>query len=217
MREYDINLIPDDILRREALMQRMKSWVFLAAGVVLFLIALNLGIKIMNNHALKKITALESAGEMVSGKMIQENEVQARELELLKLKDTVGHLSKHSPVMAVFASVDRAINYNTVLTHLEFSSQFPALQKSGKGAAGSGSYFSNTAPVRVSGGNDNMLIMRGMSLSNSDLAVMLAKLSDNNIYSSVNLKYSRSGDLEDGMPISFEIECMLNDMIYVSQ
>lgn len=213
MREYDINLIPDDILERETLLHSVRARLFLAGGVLVFLIALNLMIKIINNGSAKEIAALTSAGERVSGEMMQVKEVQAREKELIKMREMFGHLLQKGPVIGVFSSIDKAINHNIVLTHLEVISQYPNIQKGVHEGAGNGSYFSSTAPARVSGGNDNVLVIRGMSQSNSDLAAMLTELSNSEIYSAVNLKYLRSGDVEDRMPVSFEIECMLNNVI----
>lgn len=217
MREYDINLIPDDVLERERLISRGKMWLFLAGGVLISLLALNLVIKIMNNDFLKEIAALLSAGERASGKMMQAQEIQTKEQELLKMRETIVSLSQKGPVMSVFYSIDKSINHNMRVTYLEMISPYPYMQNSIKAGSGNGSYFSNTIPVKVSGGKDNVLIIRGMSQSNSDLAAMLAELSKHEIYASVNLKYSRSGDLENGMPVSFEIECMLNNVISVRE
>ena len=213
MREYDLNLIPDDVLERETLIQRGRAWLYLAGGVVIFLLALNLAIKTMNNYSSKEIAILSSAGERASGEMMQAQEIQVKEQALLKIRETTVHLTHKGPVIAVFSSIDKAISHNIMLTHIEISSQYSYMQKGINQGAGDSSYFSNTTPVKVSGGKDNVLIIRGMSQSNSDLAAMLAELSKNNIYTSVNLKYSRSGDSEDGMPVSFEVECMLNDVI----
>src|SRR3990172_6029888 len=113
MREYDINLIPDDVLERETLIERGRMW--------------------------------------------------------------------------LFTSIDKAINHNIILTHLEIMSQYSYTQKGINQGAGKGGYFSNAAPVKVSGGKDNVVIIRGMSQSNSDLAAMLAELSEDEIYTSVNL------------------------------
>ena len=211
MREYDINLIPDDVLERETLIQRGRVWLFLAGGVLIFLLALNLAIKILNNYSSKEIAALSSGGERVSGEMMQANAILTKEQELLKMRETIGHLSQKGPVITVFTSIDKAINHNIILTHLEIMSQYSYTKKGINQGAGKGGYFSNAAPVMVSGGKDNVVIIRGMSQSNSDLAAMLAELSENEIYTSVNLKYSRSGDTEDGMPVSFEVECMLSN------
>ncbi len=216
MREYDINLIPDDLLKREALLQRMWTWLYVSGGVLAFLITVSLLIKIMNNHSMKEITVLTAEGESVSGDMIQFREMQAMEHELIKMRNIAGHLSQKGPVVGIFSSIDRAINHNIVLTHIEILSQYAGMQNGANndGTANSG-YFNNAAHVKAPGGKDNVLIMRGMSRSNSGLAAMLSKLSDNDVYSSVNLKYARSGDVEDAMPVSFEIECMLNKTIPV--
>ncbi len=217
MREYDINLIPADVLERETLIYRGKRWLFLAGAVLVFLLALNLVIKIMNNNSLKEMDALSSAGEMASGKGIQSQEIAVKGQELLKMRGKIGYLLQKGPVLGVFSSIDKAINHNIMLTHIEIMSQFPNMQNGINAAAGNESYFSNSTGVKMPGGKNNVLILRGMSQSNSDIAAMLAELSKNEIYTSVNLMYSRSGDLEDGMPINFEIECILNNVISVKE
>src|SRR3990170_5499408 len=123
MREYDLNLIPDDVLERETLIQRGRAWLYLAGGVVIFLLALNLAIKTMNNYSSKEIAILSSAGERASGEMMQAQEIQVKEQALLKIRERMGHLTHKGPVIAVFSSIDKAISHNIMLTHIEISSQ----------------------------------------------------------------------------------------------
>ena len=78
MREYDINLIPDDVLERETLIERGRMWLFIAGGVLIFLLALNLAIKILNNYSSKEIAALSSGHERVSGEMMQADAILAK-------------------------------------------------------------------------------------------------------------------------------------------
>src|SRR4030065_245408 len=160
MREYDINLIPDDVLERETLIERGRMWLFIARGVLIFLLALNLAIKILNNYSSKEIAALSSGNESVSGEMMQANAILTKEQELLKMRETIGHLSQKGPVIAVFSSIDKAINNNIILTHLEIMSQYSYTQKGIHQGAGKGGYFSNATPVRVSVGKDNVVIIR---------------------------------------------------------
>lgn len=212
MREYDINLIPADVLEQETLIRRGRSWLFLAVGILIFLFIINMTIKIMNNSALKEINALSSANETVSKEMIQTKEFQMKEQELLNIKDKIGRLSQKGTVMKVFSSIDKAINYNITLTHIEIRSNYAYTQKSITEKPAGGSYFSNSVPVKDPGGRDNTIVIQGMARSNSDIAFMLAELSENDLYESVNMKYSRSGDSEKGKSVDFEIECFLKNL-----
>lgn len=213
MREYDINLIPDDVLESETLILRARSWLLIAAGVLMFLFVINMTIKIMNNYVSKEISALSSASEKVSREMIQTRDIRLKEQELLDIKEKIGYLSQKGPVMRVFSSIDKAINYNITLTHIEIRSQYPSLQKSmNEGTGGGNSYFRNAMPVKDAGGKDNTIVIDGMAQSNSDVATMLLELSKNEFYESINLRYSRLGDLEQGRSVIFEMECSLKNL-----
>src|SRR3972149_1160149 len=145
MREYDINLIPDDVLERETLIERGRMWLFIAGGVLIFLLALNLAIKILNNYSSKEIAALSSGDERVSGEMMQANAILTKEQELLKMRETIGHLSQKGPVITVFAAIDKAINHNIILTHLGITSRDPYTHKGSEEGGPKGRYFSNAA------------------------------------------------------------------------
>ncbi len=213
MREYDINLIPNDVLESETLILRARSWLLIAAGVLIFLFVINMTIKIMNNYVSKEMSALSSASEKFSREMMQTRDIRLKEQKLLDIREKIGFLSQKGPVMRVFSSIDKAINHNITLTHIEISSQYPSLQKSmNEGAGGSNSYFRNSMPVKESGGKDNTIVIHGMAQSNSDVATMLLELSKNEFYESVNLRYSRLGDSEQGRSVIFEMECSLKNL-----
>ena len=213
MREYDINLIPNDVLESETLILRARSWLLIAAGVLIFLFVINMTIKIMNNYVSKEMSALSSASEKFSREMMQTRDIRLKEQELLDIRKKIGFLSQKGPVMRVFSSIDKAINHNITLTHIEIRSQYPSLQKSmNEGAGGSNNYFRNAMPVKESGGKDNTIVIHGMAQSNSDVATMLLELSKNEFYESVNLRYSRLGDSEQGRSVIFEMECSLKNL-----
>lgn len=195
MREYDINLIPDDVLESETLILRARSWLLIAAGVLIFLFVINMTIKIMNNYVSKEISALSSASEKFSREMMQTRDIRLKEQELLNIREKIGFLSQKGPVIRVFSTIDKAINHNITLTHIEIRSQYP-----------------NALTVKESGGKDNTIVIHGMAQSNSDVATMLLELSKNEFYESVNLRYSRLGDLEQGRSVIFEMECSLKNL-----
>lgn len=195
MREYDINLIPNDVLESETLILRARSWLLIAAGVLIFLFVINMTIKIMNNYVSKEISALSSASEKFSREMMQTRDIRLKEQELLNIREKIGFLSQKGPVIRVFSTIDKAINHNITLTHIEIRSQYP-----------------NALTVKESGGKDNTIVIHGMAQSNSDVATMLLELSKNEFYESVNLRYSRLGDSEQGRPVIFEMECSLKNL-----
>lgn len=195
MREYDINLIPDDVLESETLILRARSWLLIAAGVLIFLFVINMTIKIMNNYVSKEISALSTASEKFSREMMQTRDIRLKEQELLNIREKIGFLSQKGPVMRVFSTIDKAINHNITLTHIEIRSQYP-----------------NALTVKEPGGKDNTIVIHGMAQSNSDVATMLLELSKNEFYESVNLRYSRLGDSEEGRSVIFEMECSLKNL-----
>mgnify|MGYP001594221141 FL=1 len=195
MREYDINLIPADVLEHETLIHRGRSWLLIAAGVLIFLFVINMTIKIMNNYVSKEISVLSSASEKFSREMMQTRDIRLKEQELLNIREKIGFLSQKGPVMRVFSTIDKAINHNITLTHIEIRSQYP-----------------NALTVKDSGGKDNTIVIHGMAQSNFDVATMLLELSKNEFYESVNLRYSRLGDLEQGRSVIFEIDCSLKNL-----
>ena len=195
MREYDINLIPNDVLESETLILRARSWLLIAAGVLIFLFVINMTIKIMNNYVSKEMSALSSASEKFSREMMQTRDIRLKEQELLDIREKIGFLSQKGPVMRVFSSIDKAINHNITLTHIEIRSQYPS-----------------ALTVKDSGGKDNTIVIHGMAQSNSDVATMLLELSKNEFYESVNLRYSRLGDSEQGRSVIFEMECSLKNL-----
>ncbi|OGW41696.1 MAG: hypothetical protein A2132_02470 [Nitrospirae bacterium RBG_16_43_11] len=195
MREYDINLIPNDVLESETLILRARSWLLIAAGVLMVLFVINMTIKIMNNYVSKEMSALSSASEKFSREMMQTRDIRLKEQELLDIRKKIGFLSQKGPVMRIFSSIDKAINHNITLTHIEIRSQYP-----------------NALTVKESGGKDNTIVIHGMAQSNSDVATMLLELSKNEFYESVNLRYSRLGDSEQGRSVIFEMECSLKNL-----
>ena len=195
MREYDINLIPNDVLESETLILRARSWLLIAAGVLMVLFVINMTIKIMNNYVSKEMSALSSASEKFSREMMQTRDIRLKEQELLDIRKKIGFLSQKGPVMRVFSSIDKAINHNITLTHIEIRSQYP-----------------NALTVKESGGKDNTIVIHGMAQSNSDVATMLLELSKNEFYESVNLRYSRLGDSEQVRSVIFEMECSLKNL-----
>ena len=195
MREYDINLIPNDVLESETLILRARSWLLIAAGVLMVLFVINMTIKIMNNYVSKEMSALSSASEKFSREMMQTRDIRLKEQELLDIREKIGFLSQKGPVMRIFSSIDKAINHNITLTHIEIRSQYP-----------------NALTVKESGGKDNTIVIHGMAQSNSDVATMLLELSKNEFYESVNLRYSRLGDSEQVRSVIFEMECSLKNL-----
>jgi hypothetical protein len=209
MREYELNLIPADIIGHEAARQRGKSWILPGIGLLVFLILINMTIKTVNNSISQDKAAITSTGEKVSKETRDIQQLGVKEKELTAIKGKIGYLTRKGPVMEIFSTIDSAINDNITLTHAEIRYNFPYLTTGDKGEVAGKGYFTSGAPVRDIRGQavaENSVILRGAARSNPDLAAMLAQLSKSPLYAGVNLKYSKISDGEKGKPVAFEIE-----------
>lgn len=220
MREYELNLIPADIIEHEALRDRIRLWVFVSAGCLALLIAVNILIKMANSSVSKDITELESTGEKLSGEVMEFKQMDMRENKMLAIKEKMRSLSRKGPVIEIFTAIDQAINNNITLTHLEAKYSYPYLSSENdhlpqpSPRRGEGGYFrsGSSAPnLKGEALEENRVIFQGTALSNSDIAFLLTRLSRQPLFRAVNLRYSRTGESERGKTILFEIECRLNE------
>ena len=214
MRESELNLIPSDIIKREVLNQRIKFWIFLVIGCLLFLFSVNILLKIVNRSIAKDITILSSTSEGLSKEMVMVRQLDVREKELLGIKEKIQHLSKKGPLIDIFTVIDKTINDNITLTHFDVRYNDSNITSAEGKRDSSGKGYFNSSPAGKNPGsqmtNANAVVLQGSALSNIDLAAMLTQLSKQPLFSKVNLRYSRTGEAEQGLPIVFEIECRLS-------
>lgn len=216
MRECEINLIPADIIAREAFQERVKSWIFLAVGGLLFLIAVSISIKAANNSISKEIATLATRSEKLSKEMVEIKEVDIREKELLNIKDKIHYISQRGPMIEIFAAIDRSINDSITLTHFEINYNFPYILIANKeNSIGTGYFNSNISAKTMTGQKmgKNSIILQGAASTNTDLAAMLKQLSGDPLFQTINLKYARAGESEKSKTITFEVEGTLTDKI----
>lgn len=225
MREYELNLIPPDIIEHEAFRNRIRFWIFVSAGCLAFLIAVNILIKMVNNSVSKDIAGLELTSEKLSTEVMEFRQMDMRENKMLAIKEKMRSLSRKGPMIEIFTAMDQAINDNITLTHLEAKYSYPYISsenaplpqpsspRRGEGQ-GQGGYFRSSSPAPNLKGEaleGNRVIFQGIALSNSDLASLLTQLSRQPLFKAVSLRYSRAGESERGKTIMFEIECRLNE------
>lgn len=215
MRESELNLIPSDIIEQEVLKERIKFWIFLVIGCLLFLFSVNILLKIVNITIAKDITILSSTNEGLSKEMIMVKQLDVREKELLGIKEKIQHLSQKGSLIDIFTVIDKSINDNITLTHFEvrYNDSIITSAEGKRDSSGKG-YFSSSPAGKNPGSqmaNANAVVLQGNALSNIDLAAMLTQLSKQPLFTKVNLKYSRTGEAEQGWPIMFEIECRLSN------
>lgn len=215
MRELELNLIPPDIVKQEVRNGRIKFWIFWVIGCLVFLFSVNILLIIANRSVAKDITSLSLISEGLSREMVIARQLDTREKELLGIKAKMEHLSQKGPLIDIFTVIDKTINDNITLKHLDvryhYSGMTSAEEKKDPGGKG---YF-GISPAGKSPGNPmanvNAVVLQGGALSNMDLAAMLTQLSKQPLFAKVDLKYSRTEEPEQGWPILFEIGCRLSD------
>jgi len=214
MRELELNLIPSDIIKQEVLKERIKFWIFWMIGCLVFLLSVNILLKIVNRSVAQDITILSSTSEGLSKEMVMVKQLDVREKDLLGIKEKIQHVSQKGPLIDIFTVIDKTINDNITLIHFEVRyNDSNVTSAEGKRDSGGKGYFSSSPAGKNPGSqmtNANAVVLQGSALSNIDLAAMLTQLSKQSLFSKVNLRYSRTGEAEQGWPIMFEIECRLS-------
>jgi len=215
MRELELNLIPSDIIKQEVLKERIKFWIFWVIGCLVFLLSLNILLKIVTRSVAQDIAMLSSTSGGLSKEMVRVRQLDVREKELLGIKEKIQHLSKKGPLIDIFTVIDKTINDNITLTHFDvrYNDSNMTSTEGKRDSSGKGYFSSSPAGKNPSGQTTdaNVVVLQGSALSNIDLAAMLTQLSRQPLFSKVNLRYSRTGEAEQGWPIMFEIECRLSN------
>lgn len=212
MREYDLNLIPGDIIKHEGLKQRGKYWAYLAVGCLVLLFSINILIKAINSSISQDIVAIISVREKVDKDIAEIEQLGLEEKELLKIKEKIGHLARKGPLTEIFTNIDKAINDNILLTRLEIKYSPPYDSTEDKDQPVIRGYFDTARQGKTERGRrvgGNNVLLRGVASSNNDIASMLAELSRLPLFIAVNLKYSKIGEPRKGKSVMFEIECRL--------
>lgn len=216
MREHELNLIPGDLIAHEVLRERVKFWIFIATSVFLFLFFIIVLIKVINNSVLRDITISKSKRALLSREMEGFKQHSMQDNELLNFKGKIQGLSRKGPSIDIFSAIDKAINNNITLTHIEAKFNYPHIPTAGqnKGSSNNG-YFSSNTNKKASGNqaaDKDSVLIHGTASSNTDIASMLSILSEQSLFKEVNLKYSRTEESERGKSIKFEVECKLNNV-----
>jgi len=214
MRELELNLIPSDIIKQEVLKERIKFWIFWIIGCLVVLLSVNILLKIVNRSAAQDIAMLSSTSEGLSKEMGMVRQLDEREKELLGVREKIQYLSQKGPLIGIFTAIDETINDNITMTHFEVRYNYSNMTSAeGKRDSSGKGYFSSSPSGKNPGSqmtDANAVVLQGNALSNIDLAAMLTLLSKQPLFTKVNLKYSRTGEAEQGWPIVFEIECRLS-------
>lgn len=209
MRDYELNLIPSDIIQQEVFKERIRYWIFVFIGCFLFVLITNIAIKLVNNSISREINRLESEVKRLSTEVTEFSLMEIKEKEMVNIKERLSRLSQKGPMMDMFAAIDNSINDGIILTQLEARYDNPNILVNKEGSSQGGYFSSNPPNVQKTGGN--ILILQGTSQSNSALASMLSQLSDQTMFNDVTLKYLKTGEAEKGKTIMFEIECRLRE------
>lgn len=211
MPDYELNLIPSDIIQQEVFKERIRYWIFVFIGCLLFVLITNIAIKAVNTYISRDINRLETEVKRLSSEAAEFSMIDIKKKETANIKERSIRLSQKGPMMDMFSAIDKSINNGIILTHLEagYDNQDILVNKEAPSQRG---YFNSNPPshlTNVQKTGENTLILQGISQSNSALASLLSQLSDQGVFNDVKLKYLKIGEAENGKTIMFEIECRL--------
>ena len=215
----EINLIPCDVILREKTQSRIWMW----AGAILMFIVLLLGFYVVEQ---RKISAVEGLIADLSLKKLeiekiihQVNILQDKRDRLGRKERVINTLLNKRSISLVVAELEKDMNENVWLTSFDFKDDFSVMKRGGKGEESDTwvetGYFivkqdrSGTKNNSQAEAPEVTARLRGMARSNRDLARFLEQLTTSNIFSDVNLRYSREGTSGRLHMVDFEIETYL--------
>lgn len=205
MAEYELNLIPSDIIEREATRERVKLWFIVIVASIAIVSGLSLLIKSKSKNINRDVALLESLNRDLTGELTKLNQLDAKVVRDKELKGRLKLLTNKGPLFKIFVAIDKSINNNITLTHLSGKfSHTELLQEDIKGPG---------AKTQIDLERMDTLLLQGVAVSNRDLGAMLQSLSMNPLFESVNLTYSRTGESQEEKRIVFEIECGLKEKL----
>jgi len=216
---HEINLIPSDVLTGEKVQRRIWIWSGIFLLIVLFLSGAY-GVEQKKISAVKGVITDLSIKKDEIEKMIKQLATLQEKRDRLALKERgINMLLNKRSISLLFAELDKDMNENVWLTSFDFQDDFASMKSSGKGDDSDTwvetGYFivkqdrSGTKKASQQEAPAVTTVLRGMAQSNRDLARFLEALSGSEIFSEVNLKYSREGKSGAPQMVEFEIETQL--------
>ena len=221
----EINLIPYEVIMREKILRRIWMW----AGIILLLIIFLTGIYGIEQKGISDIEGVIadlSLKKLEIEEMVKQvNILQEKRDRLARKEKVINTLLNKRSISLLFAELEKNMNENVWLTSFNFQDDFSARKNSGKGEDSDAwvetGYFivkNDRAGKSKKSQNDTpsvSTLLRGMAESNRDLARFLELLSTSDIFSEVNLRYSREGTSRKRDRVEFEIETQLKNIYHM--
>jgi Tfp pilus assembly protein PilN len=217
----EINLIPPDVILREHVQKRIWRW----SGIIVLVITFLAGMYVYEQ---REISAVNEAIAHLSIKkneiedMMKQVKILQEKRDRLARKERVINMLLHKrSISLLFAELEKDMNENVWLTSFDFKDP-SSTNTTGKGQNDGDwvetGYFivrKNNKAKKKDDDNEPPAVtveLRGMALSNKDLARFLEYLSASDIFSDVNLQYSREDTSGERGVVEFAIETKLKDM-----
>src|SRR4030066_1534933 len=106
MSDYELNLIPSAIIQQEVFKERIRYWIFVFTGCLLFVLITNIAIKAVNNSVSREMNTLESEFKRLSAEVDKFSLIEIKEKEMMNIKERLIRLSQKGPTMDMFAAID---------------------------------------------------------------------------------------------------------------
>ena len=181
--EYELNLIPADIIEEESCRERIRIWSYSLLIILIIFAGSSLAIRHNITTLKKDIDILQSVRTGLLEERSNLRAIKAEREKFIEFNRQFEGLSQQSPLIRIFKAFDKSIDSYTTLTHL------------------SGTFISALS---------NTVKIQGITSSTMRLGEMLHKLATTSIFKNIHLTYASQGESRKGHPILFEIECEIS-------
>jgi Tfp pilus assembly protein PilN len=214
----EINLIPNDVILREKSVRRIWIW---AVAIILFISCLlgGYGVEQRKISAAEGVIADLSIKKLEIEKMVKQfNILQEKRDRLARKERVINTLLNKRSISLLFAELEKYMNKNVWLTSFDFKDNISSSKGDDSDTwVETGYFIVKNDRNRKNKRSQNeafsvTTLLRGIATSNQDLARFLEQLSKSDIFSDVNLKYSREETSPADEKVEFEIETQLKNI-----
>jgi len=181
--EYELNLLPADILEEESCKERIKIWAYGLIGILLICLAMGVTIKHSISSLNRDIHLLQSIKMGLLEEKSQIGAIKEERGKILKLRREFKDLTGQGPLMGIFKAIDRSIDGYTTLTRVSGT-------------------FNHTS--------SDALEIQGITPSMVRLGNMLQKLAASPVFKDVQLVHASQGKSDRDHQILFKIKCKIS-------
>lgn len=196
----EVNLFPQDILKKRSRLRRIQAWCLTGAGVLIAVLILSGLLRNKVAGAQDRLDELTAHYKHMETLIMRTKALDAEMKELHEKEKIIDSLLRQRPWADALRTLAVSTEDEAWFTSLEMTEVLLAKDQGGQGTQADKKPGAGAQAIEVS--------LNGYAISNAELADFLSRLSGS-VFSQVDLKLSEEGQFSDYDIVRFELEALL--------